>query len=129
MFGILGSKHGEHGRQSCELKKRERCSASLRKPPEKQFSSLHKAQQRAVFSLGFPSHIHATDFRASRTCVKVSVFQVGEEASVPSLRLGWGGSPLPFDPVSLTNQERNATQVKVRQAWTFAPCVNRLLVR
>ncbi len=38
--------------------------------------------------------------------------------------------PLPFSFFgSFTSQERNATQVKVREALTFAPCVNRLLVR
>src|SRR5260370_29373373 len=51
----------------------------------------------------------------------------GSRRSLVGAGVGW--LSLPFDPVSLTNQERNATQVKVRQHLTSPPCVRRLLVR
>jgi predicted ABC-type sugar transport system permease subunit len=62
------------------------------------------------------------------------VIHAGEEAGVPFLGRGTGDNicslPLPFCfGDSLTNQERNATQVRTRQALTFAACVSRLFVR
>src|SRR6266487_3308995 len=60
---------------------------------------------------------------------ETSVIDAGEEAGAPYLVAEDGWLPLPFLlSGSLTNQERNATQVKTRHALPFAPCVSLLFV-
>ena len=67
--------------------------------------------------------------RSSNRPAETPVIHPGEEAGPPYLGHGFGWLPFPFRSVSETNQERHATQVKMRQSLTFAACVNRLLVR
>src|SRR5579859_480749 len=70
-------------------------------------------------------------FHNKSACGDPSAFRRREETGVPFLVAwdGWPPLPLLLGTSFMTNQERNATQVRIRQSFTFAPCVKRLFVR